>query len=60
VQGMNCEDAKRVIERLTRTEAALQLGLRVHEPTARQMLGFVGQYKAQMPRVKQAFKCRNF
>ena len=46
--------------RLNRTESALQLGMRVHEPTARQMLGFVGQYKAQMPRVKQAYKCRNF
>lgn len=60
VQRKNCEDAKQVNERLTRTEGALQLGMRVHEPTARQMLGFVGQYKAQMPRVKQAFKCRNF
>jgi tetratricopeptide (TPR) repeat protein len=60
VKRKSCDDAKVINERLNRTESALQLGMRVHEPTARQMLGFVGQYKAQMPRVKQAYKCRNF
>jgi len=55
---MRCEEARAVFDRLTRTKAALQLGRRVHPPTADQMLGFVAQYERAKPQVQRAFKCR--
>jgi tetratricopeptide (TPR) repeat protein len=60
VKSKSCAEAKVIYDRLQRTKAALQLGMRVHAPTATQMNGFNEQYLAQMPRVKQAYKCRNF
>ena len=60
VKSKNCDQAKAIAERLARTRAALLYGERVHPPTVRQMLGFLTQYEQQMPKVKQAFKCRNF
>jgi tetratricopeptide (TPR) repeat protein len=56
-----CDKAKvLVFDRLDRTRAALNLGRRVHPPTADQMLGFVAQYEKGRAPVKAAFKCRNF
>ena len=52
-----CPAARAVFERLSRTKASLQLGRRVHPPTADQMLGFVRQYEAAKPQVQKAFKC---
>lgn len=52
-----CPKARAVFDRLTRTRAALQLGRRVHPPTADQMLGFVTQYEKAKPSVQRAFKC---
>ena len=52
-----CTAARGVFDRLTRTKAALNLGRRVHPPTADQMLGFVRQYEAAKPQVQKAFKC---
>jgi tetratricopeptide (TPR) repeat protein/TolB-like protein len=52
-----CPQARAVFERLTRSKAALQLGRRVHPPTADQMLGFVAQYEKARPSVQRAFKC---
>ena len=60
VKAKSCTDAKGIYDRLQRNKEALQLGMRVHAPTATQMLGYNAQYEAQMPKVKQAFKCRNF
>jgi tetratricopeptide (TPR) repeat protein/TolB-like protein len=60
VKSKNCDQAKAMSERLARTRTALLYGERVHPPTVRQMLGFLTQYEQQMPKVKQAFKCRNF
>ena len=60
IKSKSCADAKTIYDRLQRNKEALQLGMRVHAPTATQMLGFNGQYEAQMPKVKQAFKCKNF
>jgi len=60
IKSKNCDQAKAIHERLVRTRAALMYGERVHPPTVRQMLGFLSQYEQQMPKVKQAFKCRNF
>ena len=53
-----CADAHDVFDRLTRTKSALQLGRRVHPPTADQMLGFVAQYEKAKPQVQAAFKCK--
>jgi len=53
-----CPLAREVFDRLTRTKAALQLGRRVHPPTADQMLGFVAQYEKAKPQVEAAFKCK--
>ena len=60
VKSKKCDQAKAIHDRLVRTRAALLYGERVHPPTARQMLGYLTQYEQQMPKVKQAFKCRNF
>jgi len=53
-----CPAARGVFDRLTRTKGALQLGRRVHPPTADQMLGFVAQYEKAKPQVQAAFKCK--
>jgi hypothetical protein len=55
-----CDKARGLKERLSRTKASLQLGRRVHPPTADQMLGFVGQYEKALPQMGRAFKCANF
>ncbi|MDP3909693.1 MAG: hypothetical protein Q8Q14_04830 [Gemmatimonadales bacterium] len=52
-----CDVARGIFGRLTRTKSALQLGRRVHPPTADQMLGFVAQYERAKPQVQRAFKC---
>ena len=52
-----CPKARAVYDRTTRTRQALQLGRRVHPPTADQMLGFVAQYEKAKPSVQAAFKC---
>lgn len=57
-KAIRCDLAHQVFNRLTRTKAALQLGRRVHPPTADQMLGFVTQYEKAKPSVQGAFKCR--
>jgi Tfp pilus assembly protein PilF len=57
-KATRCDLAHQVFNRLTRTKSALQLGRRVHPPTADQMLGFVAQYEKAKPSVQAAFKCR--
>lgn len=52
-----CPKARVVFDRLTRTKSALQLGRRVHQPTADQMLGFVAQYERAKPQVQRSFRC---
>jgi len=52
-----CVKARAVFDRVGRTKAALQLGRRVHPPTADQMLGFVAQYEKSKQSVQRAFKC---
>jgi tetratricopeptide (TPR) repeat protein len=56
-KATRCEQARDVFGRLTRTKNALQLGRRVHPPTADQMLGYVAQYEKAKPSVQAAFKC---
>ncbi len=56
-KARRCEEARGVFERLARTKRALQLGRRVHPPTADQMLGFVAQYEKAKDQVQKSFKC---
>ena len=56
-KAQQCPKARAVFDRVTRTKAALQLGRRVHPPTADQMLGFVTQYEKSKESVQRAFKC---
>src|SRR2546427_108313 len=60
VQAESCADAQAVHDRIARTKEALILGSRVHAPTMNAMLQNLGRFEDQMPKVKQAFKCRNF
>ena len=60
VKSKSCTDAKAVHDRIVRTKDALILGSRVHAPTMNAMLQNLGRFEDQMPKVKQAFKCRNF
>ena len=57
-KSKSCDQARAVFDRISRTKAALQLGRRVHAPTADQMLGYVAQYEKAKPQVQKAFKCR--
>jgi tetratricopeptide (TPR) repeat protein len=60
IKSKSCAKAKEIYDRLQRAKAALQLGGRVAPSVAIQMLGFIAQYEANMPKVKQAFHCTNF
>ena len=60
VETKKCDEVKPVVDRLQRTKQALQIGRRIHPPTADQMLGVVARFEANVPRIKQAYKCTNF
>ncbi|HET9387539.1 MAG TPA: hypothetical protein VFO67_20555 [Gemmatimonadales bacterium] len=52
-----CQEYRALQDRLQRTKVAMTLGMRVHPPTAQQMLGFIGQYEKALPQMGKAFKC---
>ncbi|HET8712235.1 MAG TPA: hypothetical protein VFM23_00970 [Gemmatimonadales bacterium] len=52
-----CQQYRELVARLDRTKTAMTLGMRVHPPTAQQMLGFIGQYEKALPQMGRAFKC---
>lgn len=60
VDAKSCEQARVVNERIQRSLQAIDLGGRVAPSVAIQMRSILMQYATQMPKVKQAFKCRNF
>ncbi len=60
VEHKSCDEAKAVNDRIARGMAAIDFGGRVAPPVAAQMRGIFAQYATNMPKVKQAFKCRNF
>jgi tetratricopeptide (TPR) repeat protein len=60
VKDKNCDLAKSINDRLQRSVQAMDLGGRVAPSVAIQMRSILMQYSNQMPKVKQAFKCRNF
>ena len=60
VDHKSCDEAKTINERINRGIAAIDFGGRVAPSVAAQMRGIFGQYATNMPKVKQAFKCKNF
>jgi tetratricopeptide (TPR) repeat protein len=60
VEAKSCDQARMVNDRIQRSVAAIDLGGRVAPSVAIQMRNILMQYANQMPKVKQAFKCRNF
>jgi tetratricopeptide (TPR) repeat protein len=60
VKTKSCDQAKTINERIQRTLQALDFGGAIAPAVAIQMRSILMQYANQMPKVKQAFKCRNF
>lgn len=60
IDAKSCDQAKAVNDRINRSLQALDLGGRVAPGVAIQMRSILMQYGNQMPKVKQAFKCRNY
>lgn len=60
LDAKSCEEAKTINERINRGIAAIDFGGRVAPSVAVQMRGIYGQYAANMPKVKQFLKCKNF
>lgn len=60
VKDKNCDLAKTINDRIQRSVQAMDVGGRVAPAVGIQMRNILMQYANQMPKVKQAFKCRNF
>jgi tetratricopeptide (TPR) repeat protein len=60
VETKKCDEVKPIVDRMERTKAALTTGRRIHPPTADQMLGILKRYEANIPRIRTAYKCKNF
>ncbi len=60
VKDKSCDLARAINDRIQRSVQAIDLGGRVAPSVAIQMRNILMQYANQMPKVKQAFKCRNF
>jgi tetratricopeptide (TPR) repeat protein len=60
VETKKCDEVKPIVDRMERTKEALRVGRRIHPPTADQMLGIIARYEANVPRIRQAYKCKNF
>jgi tetratricopeptide (TPR) repeat protein len=60
VKAKSCDQARVINDRIQRTLQALDLGGSIAPSVAIQMRNILMQYSNQMPRVKAAFKCRNF
>ncbi len=60
VKSKSCNDAKDVHERIARTKDALLTGARVSPSFVNTLLTNLAKFEEQMPKVRQAFKCKNF
>jgi tetratricopeptide (TPR) repeat protein len=60
VKNKSCDEAKVLNDRIQRSMQAMDFGGRVAPSVAAQMRNILMQYANNMPKVKQAFKCRNF
>jgi tetratricopeptide (TPR) repeat protein len=59
VKEKNCEKAKTINDRINRGIQAIDYGGRVAPNVGIQMRGILNQYAANMPKVYQAFHCKN-
>ncbi|HEX4602267.1 MAG TPA: tetratricopeptide repeat protein [Gemmatimonadales bacterium] len=59
-RAKSCEQAKAVFDRIQRTREAMELGKRVSPQFVGQLEQNLAKYQEQLPKVRQAFKCRNF
>jgi tetratricopeptide (TPR) repeat protein len=59
VKTKSCPEAKLINDRINRGIQAIDFGAHVAPGPAAQMRGILGQYAANMPKVYQAFKCKN-
>jgi Tfp pilus assembly protein PilF len=57
IKSKNCGKVKDVSDRIQRSKQALFLGGRIAPQVATQMLGYLSQYEANIPKAKQAFHC---
>jgi tetratricopeptide (TPR) repeat protein len=60
VDHKSCDEARAINDRINRGIAAIDVGGRVAPSVAAQMRGILGQYAGNMPKVRQAFHCKNF
>jgi tetratricopeptide (TPR) repeat protein len=60
IKDKSRDEAKVLNDRIQRTQQAMDVGARVAPSVAAQMRGILMQYANNMPKVKQAFKCRSF
>ena len=60
VKMKSCEEARTINDRINRGIESIDFGGRVAPQVAMQMRGILNQYATNMPKVKQAFKCKNF
>jgi tetratricopeptide (TPR) repeat protein len=60
VKDKSCDMAKTINDRIQRSVQAMDLGGSIAPSVAIQMRNILMQYGNQMPKVKQAFHCRNF
>ena len=60
VKSKSCNDAKEVNDRIAQTKDALLAGARVSPSFVNTLLTNLGKFEEQMPKVRQAFKCKNF
>jgi tetratricopeptide (TPR) repeat protein len=60
VKEKSCDQAKTINDRINRGIQSIDFGGRVAPSVAIQMRGILNQYAANMPKVKQAFHCKNF
>jgi tetratricopeptide (TPR) repeat protein len=57
IKSKNCGKLREVSDRIQRSKQALFLGGRIAPQVATQMLGYLSQYEANIPKAKQAFHC---
>jgi len=60
MKSKSYNDAKDVNDRIARTKEALLAGARVSPSFVNTLLTNLAKFEEQMPKVRQAFKCKNF
>ena len=60
VKSKSCNDAKEVNDQIARTKDILLTGARVSPSFVNTLFTNIAKFEEQMPKVRQAFKCKNF